>query len=113
MKEWQQLEQWVCEKLRPLDPYIHRTPGSGNKGCKGDAKFSINLGLHLEAKWRNLKSVYKQEWLDKCTEEIPLHSAKIPVVITEDKNKNKVAHLKADDFLEMYIKLYKLENNNG
>lgn len=109
MEPWQQLETWICSQLQELDPYIKRSPGSGNKSCKGDIKFSTNIGLHLEAKWRNLKSVFNQEWLNKCASEIPLHTQKIPVVITEDKNGKRVAHLEAVDFFNLYNEYYKLK----
>lgn len=104
MKKWEQLEQWICEQLEDFDPYIKRTPGSGNKGCKGDIKFSTNLGLGIEAKFRNTKSVFKQEWIDKCSEEIPLHSKKIPIIVTENKEGKKIVHLKAEDFFNLYKK---------
>lgn len=105
MEKWQQLEQWICEQLKELDPYIKRTPGSGNKSIKGDIKFSTNLGLNIEAKNRCFKSVFKQEWLDKVNEEIPLHVDKIGIVITENKDGKKVTHLNAEDFLKLYKEL--------
>lgn len=109
MKEkWEQLEEYICQELKELDPHIKRTPGSGNKGCKGDIKFSTNIGLHIEAKCYKTKSPFKQEWLDKCISEIPLHSNKIGIVVTENKNKDKVVHLAWQDFLEIYKNYYKV-----
>ena len=102
MKKWEQLEQWICEQLRELDPYIKRTPGSGNGGSKGDIKFSTNLGLHIEAKYRNIKSVYNENWLEKTENEIPLHSEKIAIVVTENKDGKKRVHLDAEDFFRVY-----------
>lgn len=110
IENWQKLEQWICEQLKDLDPYIKRTPGSGNKGCKGDIKFSTNLGLHIEAKWRNLKSVFNIDWLKKCEEEIPLHSKKIAVLITENKDGIKIVHLKAEDFFRLFKDAYYYRN---
>ncbi|MHA2013319.1 MAG: hypothetical protein ACTSWG_13195 [Candidatus Helarchaeota archaeon] len=100
-KEWEQFEEFICEELKEFDPYIRRTKGSGNKGEKGDLKFSTNLGLHIECKKRNTKSPFKQEWLDKVNEEIPFHSNKIGIVITENKNKDKIVHLGWRDFFEL------------
>lgn len=108
-KKWEQLEFWICDKLEELDPYVKRSPGSGNKGCKGDIKFSTNIGLHIEAKQRNLKSVYNIDWLKKCEEEIPFHSKKVALLITENKDGKKVAHLDADDFFEIYEGWFKDE----
>jgi len=102
MKKWELLEHWICEQLKELDPHIRRTPGSGNKSIKGDIRFSTNLGLHIEAKWRNLKTVFNQDWLTKCEEEISLHSKKMALVITENKDGKKVAHLDAEDFFRLF-----------
>ena len=104
MKKWQQLEEWICLQLKNIDPYVRRTKGSGNQGEKGDLKFSTNIGLHIEAKQRNLLSVYNQRWLDKCNEEIPLHVNKIALLITENKEGKKVAHLNAEDFFNLFKK---------
>lgn len=111
IKQWQQLEQWICEKLKPIDPFIKRTPGSGNGNCKGDIYFRTNVGLHIEAKWRNIKNVFNLDWLNKCSEEIPLHSDKIPLLITENKDGKKLAILNADDFIDIYVELHNLRNN--
>lgn len=103
MKKWEQLELWICDQLKDIDPFIKRTPGSGNGGSKGDIKFSsTKIGLHIEAKWRNIKSVFNIEWFKKSEEEIPLHSNKIAILITENKEGKKMAHLNADEFFEIY-----------
>lgn len=102
MKDWQKLEMWICDQLKDLDPHVKRTPGSGNGGSKGDIKFSTNIGLHIEAKWRNLKSVFNLDWFTKTEGEIPLHSDKIALLITENKDGDIMAHLRAEDFFEIY-----------
>lgn len=107
MENWKKLEYWICEQLKSLDPFIKRTPGSGNKICKGDIKFSTNLGLHIEAKYRNQKSVFNQKWFDKCKKEIPFYSNKIPLLITENLNGIRMVHLEAEDFFRIFK-----ENNN-
>ena len=101
-EDWEQLEEFICQELRELDPYIRRTKGSGNSGEKSDIK--TVCGLAIECKQRNTKSPFKQEWLDKVNEEIPLHSDKIGIVVTENKDKDKVVHLVWQDFLEIYKK---------
>ena len=107
IEKWKLLEHWICERLKELDPHVSRSPGSGNGNCKGDLKFSTNVGLHVEAKYRNLKSVFDQDWIEKCEEEIPLHSQKIAIVVTENKDDKKLVHLDADDFFDLFIELYK------
>jgi len=102
MKEWQKLEYWICDQLKELDPYISRTPGSGNGNCKGDIKFSENIGLHIECKCYNKKNVWNIDWLIKCEEEIPLHSDKIAIVVSENKEGKKVVHLDAEDFFRIF-----------
>ena len=99
-KEWVQLEEYVLEHIKELDTYAKRSPGSGNKGRKGD--ITTSLPIHIECKQRDLKSCYRQEWYDKTQEEIPLHVKKIAVLITEDNNNNKMAHISFEDFWELF-----------
>ena len=110
-KNWEQLEEFVCQELKELDPYIRRTKGSGNKGEKGDIKFSTNLGLHIECKCYKTKSPFQQKWLDKVNEEIPLHSDKIGIVITENKDGDKIVHFGWQDFFEIYKRSLKRDLN--
>ena len=108
-EDWVKLEEFICSELKELDPYIRRTKGSGNCSEKGDIKFSTNLGLHIEAKCYKTKSPFNQNWLDKCNEEIPLHSDKIGIVVTENKDGDKVVHLEWRDFFEIFKR--SLEND--
>ena len=110
MKEWEQLEQYICEELKEIDPYIKRTPGSGNGSKKGDIYFSSNCGLHIEAKQRNKKNVWDIDWLTKCAEEIPLHSKKTPIVVSENRDGKKIVHLDAEDFFELYKDYWRMKN---
>lgn len=110
MEKWEQLEQYICEQLKEIDPTIRRTPGSGNGNKSGDVCCMTNIGLHLEAKQRNKKNVWDRNWLKKCSSEIALHSLKIPVVVTENIDSEKIVHLYAEDFFNLYKRLWKLEN---
>lgn len=110
MEKWEQLEQWICEQLKEIDTTIRRTPGSGNGCRKGDCTCQTNIGLHIEAKQREMKNVWQKKWLKKCSEEIALHSKKIPIVVTQDEKDERVVHLKAEDFFNLYKRLWKYEN---
>ena len=107
-ENWYKFQEWIAQELKELDPYTRCTKGSGNGGEKGDVK--NNVGLNIECKCYKTKSPYNQEWLDKVNTEIPLHSDKIGIVITENKNKVKVVHLSWDDFWEMYKDAYSYKN---
>ena len=109
MKDWEKLESWCCEQLEELDKFVCRTPGSGNGNCKGDLKFSKNIGLHIECKCYKKKNVWNIDWLKKCNGEIPLHSDKIAIVVSENKDGKKVVHLDAEDFFNIYKKGYNNE----
>ena len=113
MKKWEQLEQYICEQLKEMDPTIRRTPGSGNGHKKGDVTCQTNVGIHVEAKQRNTRNVWKKEWLSKCASEIPLHVEKIPIVVTQDGKEERIVHLKADDFFNLYKKLWRYENGKS
>jgi len=99
-KAWQQLEDYVVQKLKEKDLFAHTTKASGGSTIKGD--ISNKIKLYIECKQRNIKSVYNQDWYNKCQEEIPLHSDKIAVVITENKDKKRMVHLSFEDFWEIY-----------
>ena len=110
MKPWEMLEQYICGELKVIDPSIKRSPGSGNGFKKGDVCCKTNIGLHLEAKQRNKLNVWESKWLTKCESEIPLHSKKMAIVVTENNKKEKHVHLSADDFFNMYIEYWRLKN---
>lgn len=102
-KDWQKLEDFIVESIKEIDSYAHTTKASGGSTIKGD--ITNNLSLHIEAKQRNLKSVYNQDWYDKCQEEIPLHSDKIALLCTENKDKKRMVHLSFGDFWDLYKEL--------
>jgi hypothetical protein len=102
IEKWIQLENWIVSQLKEVDSFIKRTPGSGNGACKGDIKFSTNLGLHIEAKYRNTKSVYNEDWLEKAEMEIPLHVNKAAVLFTMNKVGKVRVHMDAKDFMDIF-----------
>jgi hypothetical protein len=99
-EQWKQLEDFICEKVKEIDPYAKRTPGSGNKGRKHDVFTSC--GLAIECKCYQKKNVWDVDWLTKCESEVPLHSDKIAIVVTENKDKKKHVHLTFEDFWAIY-----------
>lgn len=102
-KLWEQFEDYICQKIKEVDINARRTPGSGNKGRKGD--IFTNCGLHIECKFRNKKNVYNEDDLQKTIQEVPLHSKKIPILFTRNKDGKVRAHLEAGTFLDLYIEL--------
>lgn len=113
-KSWQKLEDYIASRLKEIDSRCRPSKASGgNCSESGDIFFSKNVGLHLEAKDRDLKSVYNEEWLTKCESEIPLHGNKIAVLVTRNNEGKMRVHLDADDFLNLYIDYYKLKNGDN
>ena len=112
MKEkWFLLQEWVAGQLKELDPNARSTKASGACGESGDVR---NLcGLNVEAKCYNTESPWRISWLEKCQGEIPLHSDKLAIVVTENKEGKKTVHLNAEDFFQLYIKLWKLEHGEN
>ena len=107
-KKWFKLQEWVAGKLNCIDPYCRSSKASGGSTEAGDLK--NNVKLNVECKCYNKKNVWEIDWLKKCEEEIPLHSDKTAIVVTENKDGKKVVSLDADDFFDIYVKLYKMEN---
>ena len=109
LKPWEELESYIVNCLKDLDKYCKRTPGSGNKGRKGD--IFTSCGLHIECKQRMTKSVtINSEVWQKLNQEIPLHSNKIPVLALENKDRKRWAVLDLDDFLFLYKELWRIKN---
>jgi len=105
-KEWQRLEDYVAEILKEIDKQCRPSKGSGNAGESGDIK--NNVGLHIECKQRKTKNVtINIDVWNKLKKEIPLHCDKLPVLCLENKDKKRFAVLNLNDFLQMFIRLYK------
>lgn len=105
-KAWQVFEDFIAEELKEIAPYATHTKGSRY----GDLK---NVpGLHVECKAYQNKNVYKQEWMDKCTEEVPFHSSKTPILITKNQDNDIVVHLSWIDFKNIYFEYHKLKYEN-
>jgi hypothetical protein len=105
---WQKFEDLICKKLKEIDPNIRATKGSGNSTEKHDIK--TNCGLACECKDYNKISVYNEEWMQKVISEVPLHSDKLPVLFTRNKEGKIRAHLDGDDFARLYIEYWKMKN---
>lgn len=112
-KNWQKLEDSVADKLKEIDPYCRHTKASGgNCGESGDIRNSINL--HIECKQRGTESIKidNKVWEKLCSE-IPLHVSKIPVLALENKERKRWAVVDLNDFLNLYIRLWKLEHGEN
>lgn len=106
--KWFLFQELIAEKFREIAPYAKSTKASGGSTEKGDLKNIPNL--HIEAKDYNTDSVYKEKWMQKVIEEVPLHANKIPVLFTRNKDGKIRVHLEADDFIRLYIELYNYRN---
>ena len=101
-KDWQKFEDYIAEELKEIAPYATHTKGSRY----GDLK---NVPLHIECKDYNKYNVYQETWMKKCIEEVPLHSDKIPLLITKNNENDIRIHMSWLDFKELYFEYYKLK----
>lgn len=100
-KDWIKLEELILQDIQDVDKHAKRTPGSGNKGRKGD--LFTSCGLLIECKDnQSLKSAYKESDMIKIIEEVPLHSQDVPILITRNKEKKIRVHMEWNDFWEIY-----------
>ena len=107
-KDWHKLEDFIADKLKEIDIYARPSKASGGSTESYDIRTSCDLAI--ECKQRNTKSVtINDEVWNKICNEIPLHSAKIPVLALENKDKKRWAVLELNDFLDLYIEYYKLK----
>ncbi len=101
--DWKKFEEYIVGKLLCIDKHAKRTPGSGNKGIKGDVD---NKYLLIEAKYTDKKSIsLKSDVWEKLLSELPLHSNRLPMYALKDGEGHKWAVLDLDDFLDMFIEL--------
>lgn len=109
--DWKKFEEYLVGKLLCIDKYAKRTPGSGNKGRKGDVS---NKYLLIEAKYTDKKSIsFKRDVWDKLLSELPLHSSRIPMYALKDGDGNKYAVLDLDDFFDIFIDHVYYEEGEG
>lgn len=108
--EWKQFQDYIAGILQAIDPHARSSKGSGNCGELGDVnnKVGLNIECKQTGKVRDV-SIKKDEWEHVCNE-IPLHSNRIPILCLENKDKKRWAVLDLDTFLELYIKLWRYEN---
>jgi len=101
--DWQKFEDFLAEEFKEIAPYATHTKGSQY----GDLKNIPHV--HVEAKSYNNINAYQHEWLQKCISEVPLHSDKVPMVITKNKSNDIVVHISWLDFKEIFFEYYKLK----
>jgi hypothetical protein len=102
-KDWIKLEEFILSHIREIDSHAERSPGSGNKGRKGD--LVTKCGLKIECKDnQSLKNAYKESDMLKIIEEVPLHSQDVPILITRNNDKKIRVHMTFEDFWEIYKK---------
>ncbi len=103
------LEQYLVEKLLPIDPYARRTRGSG---CGNEICDVFNKYFYIEAKQKLTKSNiivdYKNEWL-KSLNDMPINTLKPLLIVTENKQGEKFVTMNVDDFFEIVYEAKKNE----
>lgn len=109
--KWKQLQDYVAEQLKEIDPYARSTKGSGNQGELGDVNNSVEMNIECKQSDKIKNITIKEEWWNHVCEEIPLHSKRIPILITENCEGKRKATLDLDDFLTLYKELWRLRND--
>lgn len=100
-KDWIKLEELILQDIKEVDKYAKRTPGSGNKGRKGDISTSCKLAIECKDN-QSLKNAFKESDMIKIIEEVPLHSQDTPILITRNEDKKIRVHIEWNDFWEIY-----------
>jgi len=95
------LEQYIVEKLLPIDSYARKTRGSG---CGNECCDVSNKYFYIECKQKKTKSNiivdYKKEWL-KSLNSMPVNTLKPLLIVTENKEGERFVTLSAEDFFEL------------
>jgi len=50
--------------------------------------------------------------MQKCIDEVPFHSNKIPLLVTKNKDNKIRVHMEWIDFLRLYIEYHELKNGD-
>ena len=92
------LEEHVAEKLKVIDPNSRPAKNSGASGNVGDIS---NKYYAIECKQRNTENVIvnRKVWY-KLLNELPIDSKKIPMLVLENKHKEKFVVLNFDTFVD-------------
>jgi len=102
-KDWQRFEDYVAGELTVIAPNATHTKGSRYGDIKNVPE------LHIECKDYDKINVYKEEWMKKCISEVPLHSKKMPILVTKNKDNDIRVHMEWSDFLSLYVEYYNLK----
>ena len=98
------LERWVTEQLLPVDKKARPTRGSG---CGNEIGDNSNKYLYIECKQKLTKSnviMERSVWF-KHLNGLPIATKKIPIYVTENKEREKYVVMSAHDFFNIIKKL--------
>ena len=100
------LEEYIVEKLKPIDKYARPTR---NSGASNECLDISNKYFYIEAKQKltkdNIIVDYKKEWL-KSLADMPVNTFKPLLIVTENKQREKFVTLSVDDFFELVYDVY-------
>ena len=102
------LERWVTEQLLPADKKARPTRGSG---CGNEIGDNSNKYFYIECKEKHTKSNIIMEraiWY-KHLRGLPIVTQKLPIYVTENKEREKFVVLNASDFFTMFKEYIKLK----
>ena len=95
------LELYVTQRLLGIDPHARPTRGSGSHTEIGDVSNKLFFVECKEKHTRdNVIMDYRNEYLKLC-EDMPIGTQKIPIVVTENKARDKFVIIRADDFFDI------------
>lgn len=95
-KKGTQLEQWIVEQLKPIDPYVRLSRASGGSTDIGDV---VSSAFYFEAKNHNKKNVNlpMKTW-NKLLNQLPINTIKVPVFVFQNKDGKRFVVMNAEDF---------------
>lgn len=103
----QQLEYWVLDKIKQIDPKAKLTNNSGACSQRGDIDSSI---ADIECKVRNTEdfTIREDVWKHLLYRK-PIGSKKISFMVNQNKNNLKIVSLDAETFFELLERVYNNE----
>jgi len=95
----QELEYYILEKIKELDPTARLSRGSG---CGNDIADINNNIFYVECKKRNTESIsIKESIWNHMVNQLPISTKKIPIMALENKNKKRWIVIESDEFFRI------------
>ena len=104
-----ELELYIAEKIKPIDPWARPTKASGASTEIGDV---LNDSFYAECKLRNTKNITidRKVWIDFLSK--LANPQKFPIYALQNKFKDRFVVMDAEDFFRLAYKAFGVDTKH-